>query len=148
ALGERAEDLIVGPVFFDDVEDVLDRAGIAYSGGNRRLLRRRRVAQELVGIRAVAVHRGRVGIQFLFVGNRHNRQGAGQRRADVGERTPLAGFGFFVLLLVEWIRPGLIAFADAYKERLAVRRDGYRRRIPASWNKALHLTLVRYRDIN
>ena len=80
-----AKHLVVGAVLLDDVNHVADRAGVADATGDDGFLFRRRAYQRLIRVGAVRVDLGRVFCQLRLVGNRHDRQGAGHRAADVAE---------------------------------------------------------------
>ena len=79
AFGDVAEDLVVGPVLLDDVDDVLEDGRLAdpFRDGSRRLVRPGRLPGLLQQRIAVVVqHLARQGRQFLGPGDGHQRQAA------------------------------------------------------------------------
>src|SRR5262249_17901270 len=58
---EIAKDLVVGSIFFDDVEDVFDGAGLAYLIGNDRFAASRSPVKRFGAIRGIAAHLFGVG---------------------------------------------------------------------------------------
>ena len=127
---EVAQHLVVGAVFLDDVEDILDGAGVADFGGDHRIAGQRS-ALELVG-RVGRVAPNLAGVSGHLGGVRARDEGdrAAERVANIIEglrRVRLArigGGGRGVGARSE-------AFAVGDEEGLVVGADRHRRRIPA-----------------
>src|SRR5205085_819372 len=153
--GDGAEDLVVGAVLLDDVDDELDRRGIANFRGDRGLALGGSGGEELVGVGAVLIDLvGVLGELFLagiFVtGDINDRERAGERGADVGEGdfhvaafTGRSAAGFIDAVVANAVGLRDVAFADADEQLFIVGRDGERRGIPARGDEAFDEALAR-----
>ena len=137
AFGQVAEDLVVGPILLDDVDDILDRRGIANPSGDgvsgRHLLapHGRRVA---TAKRAALVDRPGVRRHLGRVGHGNDRQGSLEEPRDILANRPafpcrVHGVGPIA------IGPRALAFAIGHVDRLAVTGEPHRSGIPAGGNE-------------
>lgn len=133
--GEIAEDLIVRPVFLDDVDDVFERAARAHDAP----LGRRWISEPGA---LVAVHRAR----------RRGELGI-RRERDAPDAADAVGRDVARLIVAAVAREGLelrirgraLAHAVDDVEREAAGREGERGRIPAGWERA---EIFRYRTFD
>ena len=131
-----AEDLVVGAVFLDDVEDVFNRARIADFGRNDAVAGDRCAREPLGSERGVSPDLGSVGDHLRGVGARDGGDGAFKGARNVVERWRLVR-GTGVRRRRGEICAGLEAFAIGHEERLVVGTDGHGGRIPADGYEAI-----------
>ena len=147
--------MIVGPVLFDNINDIFDRAWIAnfiWDGGR---LARGCCRQQLIGVRTVLVYLLRIFLELIVAGHVDDGECAAERRADVRIRKKafdhlfgLCQFGIRPFGFRDGIGFRLISFSNTDQKLLVVRRDGDRSWIPARRNETLDETSVDIFDID
>ena len=130
-----AQHLVIGAVLFDDVEHMLDRAGIAHLRGDHAVVFHDGLAQGLRRVRAVLPHLRRVACHLLVIRLGNEGHAAFQQLAGMNCLRLLAGLRIAILARTRLFQ----TFAVAHQQGVVVRRHGHRSRIPAAGNEAFHL---------